>query len=183
MLGFIFHSPFFIGVFFRMVLQETYELTDTVVYKPTEISQPAQGNGDHSWLLDNDLTIDLPTNCEITFKVKTTSCCSRFGIYSKSQITSSVSNYGFGESNSSSEIGAFYRATTSQGWGTNESSPTSYHSFKFVKEGTTITAYVDDNSKGSQTFSWIGNYSDYTFGFWTWGTGTITVKDIMVKAL
>ena len=171
-----------ITVSYGRLLQETYEVIDSIYSHSDEISYTSTySSGDHSIIMDNTPTVDLPTNCEITFKVKSTIPGSRFGLFHT--ISSSTCSWGFGESNDGSVMGAVYRTTSTNGWGTNESGINNYHSFKFVKNGNNVTAYVDDIDKGTQTFTWIDEYSDYQFVWWVWRTGTMTVKDLLIKAL
>lgn len=166
----------------RILLQEIYEVQDCKYYNATEQSYTSTySSGDHSIVMTDTPTVDLPTNCEITFKIKTTINGSRFGLFHT--ISSTTCNYGFGESNDSTQIGAFYRTSSTSGWGSNTTNPSNYHEFKFVKTGTTVEAFVDGVSKGTQTFSWIDDYSDYKFAWWVWRTGTIYAKDILIKAL
>ena len=166
-------------------LQETYVLVDAIYAQINEISYTSTytDNKDHSIIVDNNLEIDLPTNCEITFKVKSNISGSRFGIYPKSKISSTTSNYGFGISRNATNIFLHYRTTSSQYWGTTDSVDTDYHTAKFVKTGTSIEGFLDNVSKGSNTFNWITSYTDYSFAWWVWNSGTIYAKDIIVKPL
>ena len=61
-----------------------------------------------------------------------------------------------------------------------------YYSFKIVKEGTTIKYYWDDVLQHTDTTyaqAWIGNYSEESAKFTTWGTATIYLKNMKVKPL
>ena len=59
-----------------------------------------------------------------------------------------------------------------------------YHTIKYVKDGTSISAYIDGSLIGTFTLSWIGNYSDYTVSMMRWSSpGTSKIKNVKIKPL
>lgn len=58
-----------------------------------------------------------------------------------------------------------------------------YHNYKFIVDNGSVTFYIDGVSQGTATISWLNNYSDFTFGYWTWGSGSANVKNMSIKPL
>ena len=164
-------------------LTETITIEDCLYTQISEISQVSSQTGtDLCVLLDNDLSLDLSSmDFEFSVDAKTDINGSRLLLGSKQSVSST--NYSIGSNRDSSRISAVYRDTSTSVWGTSYTRDNNYHSFKFVKENSSFTAYVDNTSQGSQSLSWWSDYSDYTLYFDCWQSGTIYVKNLKIKPL
>ena len=165
--------------------EEEYINFPITVQTETVAAMSKQGGADVMMLppLSSDYQFSLPSTCEITFKMKSNIQGARFLISPASQSDATRANYSFGSNYRSTGIGAYYRTTTASQWGTDRSLDNNWHTFKFVKNGTSVEALIDGTSQGSKTFSWINSYSDYTFLVWLWSSGTVTVKDVKITKL
>lgn len=139
------------------------------------------------------MSVALPSKCEISFdecSIKgSTGGQHRFFFLPKSQYSSgttqpqsaiyfdnetnnNVHTFGKRENNSTIE---FVREYDTLG---------SYHTVKYVVDGTTVQMYFDDVLKTTQTLSWIGNYTDYSMGMMRWSAGgTSKIKNVKIKPL
>ena len=166
------------------VTSEPYTIEDCIYWNSSEISYTSSyTSGDHSIKVDSNFTTALPTNCEVSLDVKTNIDGSRLQLSSNSKYSSSTSNYGFGSNRDSSYINPYYRSTSSNRIGSGISRDNNYHSFKFLKTGTSLESYMDNVLQGTNTLSWLNNYNDYTWIWWVWKSGTIYAKNIKIKPL
>ena len=174
-----------------MFLTKTYTVEDCSYYNTSEVSRTTtQG----STIYDGNLSQALPSKCEISLDVwsnNTSSGEHRFFIMPKTQYSSGTTQpqyaiyfdllrnnqlaFGKRENNSSQSTGIDTQTgVTLQ----------TYHTVKFVKDGTSISAYIDGSLKGTFTLSWIGNYSDYTVSMMRWSaSGTSKIKNVKFKPL
>ena len=163
-------------------LSDTVSIEDCIYWSDSEVSyQSSYNSGDHSIKLDDNFTTQLPTNCLISFDGKSNISGSRLQLSSKANSYSTTSNYGVGFHRDNTNTNCYYRTTTSNTFGTPISSDTDYHSFKFIKTGTSVEAFLDNVSQGTETFTWIDQYSDYTWIWWVWRSGTIYGKNLKIK--
>lgn len=139
--------------------------------------------GDHSIRMDNNLSLVLTDDFEFSMDCKANMNGARFQLSSISGASSSTSSYGFGFNRDGSGMCAYYRDTSSLAWGTKISYDSNYHSVKFVRDGDTFTAYLDDTSKGNQTFTWWNSKSPFSLYWWVWKSGTINAKNIKIKKI
>lgn len=166
------------------ITSESLTIEDCIFYEGDEYTFTATdvpSNTDLSIIKDEDFHIALPETVEISMDVKTDITGARLQISSMSNCNGSTANYGFGSNRDSSGISPYYRTTSSNMWGTRLTSDSNYHNFKFIKNGNTVEAFVDKVSKGSKTFTWMSNYTDYTWIWWVWNSGNITSKNVKIK--
>ena len=168
-----------------MFLQETYEVIDSLLYRPSEVSQQGQGGGDYFTLYDNDMSLTLPNKFELSFKFKSTSSASRFILAPVQYKTSRSPNYMIGVQQTSDIRVGLYKTTSVSAVGTNTSiDGTVYHEWKIIRNGNTFQWYFDGVQVNSDVnLTWFDNYTPHLLGFQYWYTGTMTVKDILIKAL
>ena len=55
--------------------------------------------------------------------------------------------------------------------------------FKFVRDGNTVTMYHNGSLCDTKTVTWIDTYAPYTISWAIWQTGTITATNIKIKPL
>ena len=177
-----------------MNLTETYSIEDCSYYNTNEVSRTTT-NG--STIYDTNLSQSLPTNCEISYDMWSQSPSDtsehRYFLMPKNKWSSGTTqptealyfdyhtnssgngqgNFGKRESNSTIELSAFFNAIIS-----------TWHTVKYIKEGTTIKMYFDDVLIHTATISWIDNFTDYTLSMMRWKTtGTSKIKNVKFKPL
>jgi len=172
-------------VSYGSLLQETYEVIDSLLYRPSEVSQQGQGGGDYFTPYDNDMSLTLPNKFELSFKFKSTSSASRFILAPVQYKTSRSPNYMIGVQQTSDIRVGLYKTTSVSAVGTNTSiDGTVYHEWKIIRNGNTFQWYFDGVQVNSDVnLTWFDNYTPHLLGFQYWYTGTMTVKDILIKAL
>ena len=172
-------------VYYGMFLQETFVLSDRLIYDVTEYSRT--GTGSATSVPTNSKTWNNTGNWVFEADVKVTGNKCRIDIVPPSQSL----NYhlGMGKQSVGSTVtiyvgkngGGEYSAVCNESITNNV-----YYPFKIVKEGTTIKYYWNDVLQHTDTTyaqSWIGNYIEESAKFTTWGTEKIYIKNISVKAL
>ena len=167
-----------------ILVSETYIVTDAVYANANEISQSGS-SGDHFTVIDNNLSLTLPSKFEWTFKMKSTSTGSRFMIVPTANKGNSNPNYSIGCQQVSTTRVGLYRTTSVTAVGSDTScTGTEYHEWKIVRDGNTFKWYFDNVQINSDiTLTWFDTYTPKTLGFMYWRTGTMNVKDIVIKVL
>ncbi len=171
------------------LVSEIY-IEDCSYYNANEVSRTTT-NG--STIYDNNLSMALPTNCEISHEIwsnnSNTSSEHRYFLLPLSQYRSRATQpqyalffdqlggnngfFGKRENNSTVALSNNFNCTGS-----------TYHTIKYVKNGTTVEIYVDDELKVTTTISWIDNYSDYSLSMMRWtATGTSKIRNVKFKPL
>lgn len=173
-----------------MNLVQTYSLEDCSYYNTNEVSRTTT-NG--STIYDNNLSMSLSPNCEISYEIwsdnTNTTGEHRYFILPLSQYNSGTTqpqnalyfdqvggnngNLGKRENNSTVSLLKNFNCTSS-----------TYHTIKYVKNGTSVKIYVDDELKITATLSWIDNYSDYSLSMMRWSSkGTSKIRNVKFKPL
>ena len=137
------------------------------------------------------MAVQLSTNAEISFDINIPSNNDydyRYWILPKSQFNGmNYPPYAFWFHKKSSRVecnemlnGNYrYSSVKIQSTKTNE-----YVTMKYVKNGTEISAYVDDTLIYTNTCEWIDNYTDYCISLMKWtGDKTMLIKNVKVKPL
>ena len=172
----------------NIISSEVY-IEDCTYWNETETTRILT-NG--STIYDNDMSVALPSKCEISFdecSIKSGSggqhrffllpksqysdniAQPQFAIYFDNETTNNVHTFGKIENDSTIE---FIRESDSLG---------SYHTIKYIVDGTTVQMYFDDALKTTQTLSWISNYSDYCLSMIKWSSGIPKIKNVKIKPL
>ena len=171
------------------ILQSIISVQDCNYYNTNEVSRTST-NG--STIYDNNLSQSLPTNCEISCDVSasvvTSSSERRYFVLPKSQFstgTSQPSNALFFQfHNSSITFGKRENGSTIGTDVISNISANTYYNIKFVRENTTIKAYVDDVLISTYTVTFLDEYSDWTLSMTRWNqSGTTTLKNVKFMAL
>ena len=173
-----------------MNLVQTYSIEDCNYYNTAEVTQSST-NG--STIYNTNLSQALPTNCEISYDIWSdngnTTGEHRYFILPLSQYTSGTTqpqnalyfdqvggnkgNFGKRENNSTVSLLNNFSCTGS-----------TYHTIKYVKNGTSVKMYVDDELKVTASISWIDNYSDYSLSMMRWSSkGTSKIRNVKFKPL
>ena len=166
-----------------IIFTEIY-ICDSIKHIDSATYTSSYSYGDHSIIIDNNLSLDLPSKYELSFEVQSNIDGGRFGMWSKSNINSSTCSWGIGMQSGASSMNAMYRTTSSSGFGSmNVSNGGVFHKFKFIVDGESITSYIDDTFNATLSLPFIDDYNDYTFAYWVWRTGTINLKNLILKPL
>ena len=176
-----------------MNLQETYELHDMYFYRGQEYSLTKSSGSVLNQALDSNVTLTLPSNCEISFEIYSTG-----GAFDKEHrlfiqpnslyvVGTQPSKGLFVQNTTSSGVnGQFgYRDSTTKtiGSGFSGFSINEYHTVRFVRNGTSVTCYFDDAPKGIGTINFLDDYTDWNFYFHIWNNGTMKIQNIHIKPL
>lgn len=168
-----------------MNLQETYTLEDCNYYSETGTTLIQNDS------TDSDYPCDIPYHHEGTGKYMvefdfTMKTSFRF-YYANTKVTAKGDpiNYGYGFSRTS--LGEFVISTR-----TTTTSNSSYTTglvngeerrIKMIIDGTTVLFYDNGKLIRTQTNDWLTTNPPAYFSWATWGTGTVTVKNIKIKPL
>lgn len=127
----------------------------------------------------------LPSNFELSFKMKSTCTGSRFMCVPVANKGQSNPNYSIGCQQVQTTRVGLYKTTSVTAVGSDTSTTgTEYHEWKIQRDGNTFKWYFDNVQINSDiTLTWFDTYSPHTLGFMYWKTGTMNVKDIMIKPL
>lgn len=138
------------------------------------------------------MSLALPSNCEISADLYSNNDIDdgehRFFLLPKTQYSSGTTqpSYGIyvdalktkmniGKRENSSTVGLYPSLAYGSG---------SYRNFKILKDGTSLTFYIDNTLIGTSTISWIGNYSNYCWSMIRWSTsGTSKIRNVKFKSL
>lgn len=165
-------------------ITDSVTIEDCIYWSDDEVMyNSSYTSGDHCIILDNDFTTALPTNCEISMDMKSNINGSRIQLSRKASFNSvGASNYGFGANRDGTAMNCYYRTTSSYSIGSTIPYDNDYHNYKFVKTGTSVEAFLDDSSKGSNSWNWLNN-NDFTWIWWVWRSGTISAMNLKIKKL
>ena len=173
-----------------MNLTKTLSIEDCSYYNTNEVSRTTT-NG--STIYDNNLSMSLSPNCEISYEIWSDNGNNngehRYFILPLSQYNSGTTqpqnalyfdqvggnngNLGKRENNSTVSLLKNFNCTGS-----------TYHTIKYVKNGTSVKMYVDNELKVTATISWIDNYSDYSLSMMRWSSkGTSKIRNVKFKPL
>lgn len=176
-----------------MNLTETYELHDMYFYRGQEYSLTKSSGSVLNQAFDSNVALTLPSHCEISFEIYSTGGAyndeHRLFIQPNSlyvvgtQPLKGLWVQNTGPNGINGQFG--YRDSTTQtigdgfdGFSTNE-----YHTVKFVRNGTSVTCYFDNDQKGSRTINFLDDYTDWNFYFHIWNNGTMKIQNIQIKPL
>ena len=168
-----------------MNLTETYILEDCNYYSKTGTT-----------LIQNDSTdtaypCDIPYHHEGTGKYMvefdfTMRTSFRF-YYLSTEVTSKGDNadygYGFSRDASGKFVISTRTTTTSNSTYTTGLANGEERRIKMIIDGTTVSFYDNGNLIRTQTNDWLTTHPPAYFSWATWGTGTVTVKNIKIKPL
>ena len=170
-------------------LQETFVVEDCSYYNTNEVSRTTT-NG--STIYDNNLAIELPTNCEISFDFWSNNLDAgehRFFLLPKSQFSTGTTQPQFGlfADQKGGDIGSLGKRennSTNATYANFQLNGRTWHTVKWVKNSTSVDFYIDTTLKGNQTLSWLDSYSDWCFSMIRWSSrGTSTMKNVKIKPL
>lgn len=176
-----------------MFLLETYELHDTYFYRGQEYSLTKSSGSVLNQAFDSNVALTLPSNCEISFEIYSTGGAleneHRLFIQPNNlyvvgtQPSKGLWIQNTGLSGINGQFGYRDSTTKTIGDGFAGFSINEYHTVKFVRNGTSVTCYFDDDQKGSRTINFLDDYTDWNFYFHIWNNGTMKIQNIQIKPL
>lgn len=164
-------------------------IEDCVYYNTSAV---AHTTTNESTIYDNDMSITLPSKCEVSFDFwsnNTQSGEHRFFLLPKSQFSTDTTQpqYGLFADQKGGNIGSLGKRednSTVTTYANFSVTGSTWHTVKWVKDNTKVLFYIDTTLKGNQTLSWIDNYSNWCFSMIRWTcTGTSIMKNVKIKAL
>ena len=172
------------------LVSKIYSIEDCSYYNTNEVSRTTT-NG--STIYDNNLSMALPTNCEISYEIwsdnSNTSGEHRYFLLLLSQYTTGTTQPQYAlffdqKGGNNGVLGKRENNSTVALLNNFNCTGSTYHTIKYVKNGTTVEIYVDDELKVTATISWIDNYSDYSLSMMRWSsTGTSKIRNVKFKPL
>lgn len=170
-----------------MSLIQSFVIIDGLYAHINEIveNQTNTSNVLHNVNVDSNLSLQLPTNFELTMKVKSTMTNSpRFGLKPVSQKDSSNPNYLVMVEQTSTTGKGMHRNNSNLPVGSVSIDGTSYQDWKIEKQGNVFKWYLNEVQIGSDvTLSWFDTNNPYLLAFYYWQGGTMYVKDLVIKPL
>lgn len=173
-----------------MFVSEIYVVEDCIYYNSSEVTRTTT-NG--STIYDNNMSVALPSNCEISFDFWSNNPNPtgehRFFLLPKSQFSTGTTQpqfalYADQKSGNIGSLGKRENNSTNTTYANFQVTGSTWHTVKWVKNSTSVDFYMDTTLKGNQTISWLDSYSDWCFSMMRWSsTGTSTMKNIKLKPL
>lgn len=167
------------------LVSETYVIEDCYYWNATGISYTSTSTTDRRVLsgLEDVISYTPTGKFEFSFDLQDTNNngSKRLYLISKGQSTSTTNYYGLGANEGSSNNQMVVRTTsTSISSATPKTNPAT---FKFVRDGDTVTMYHNSSVCDTKTLDWIDTYAPYTLSWGIWQTGTVTATNIKIKRL
>ena len=173
-----------------MNLVQTFVVEDCIYYNSSEVTRNTT-NG--STIYDNNMSVALPSNCEISFDFWSNNSNPtgehRFFLLPKSQFSTGTTQpkYALFADQKGGNIGSLGKRAnnlTNAIYANFQLTGSTWHTVKWVKNSTSVDFYMDTTLKGNQTLSWLDSYSDWCFSMMRWSsTGTSTMKNVKIKPL
>lgn len=173
-----------------MNLTKTLSIEDCSYYNTNEVSRTTT-NG--STIYDNNLSMSLSSNCEISYEIwsdnSNISGEHRYFLLPLSQYNSGTTQPQYAlffdqKGGDNGVIGKRENNSTVAFLNNFSCTGSTYHTIKYVKNGTSVKMYVDDELKVTETISWIDNYSDYSLSMMRWSSkGTSKIRNVKFKQI
>ena len=173
-----------------MNLVQTYSIEDCIYYNSSEVTRTTK-NG--STIYDNNMSVALPSNCEISFDFWSNNSNStgehRFFLLPKSQFSTGTTQPEFAlfadqKGGNIGSLGKRDHNLTNAIYANFELTGSTWHTVKWVKYSTSVDFYMDTTLKGNQTLSWLDSYSDWCFSMMRWSSsGTSKLRNVKIKQI
>ena len=167
-----------------MNLQETYVIEDCLYAHLSETSFTSNSTSDQVQKLDNNLSVTLPSNWELSFDYKGNITNARFGLIPTSN-TSSNPNYSLFVQIASNDYVGVYRDTSTHGMdsGRLTADNTQYHNCKISGTSSTVTWLLSGTNSATANIGWVSTKNPYFLGLYTFNKNTVYVQNIKIKPL
>ena len=102
---------------------------------------------------------------------------SRVGLLQSEQM-----NYSLWGERGSYGIQIGYRDTSSHSTKSSLTIDTNYHTYKMIRNGSSVQFYIDNTLVTSATLNWLDDYT-YYLQYWVWRSGELKEKELKIKPL
>ena len=172
-----------------MNLVQTFVVEDCRYYNSSEVTRNTK-NG--STIYDNNMSVALPSNCEISFDFWSNNPDSgehRFFLLPKSQFSTGTTQPQFAlfADQKGGDIGSLGKRDnnlTNAIYVNFQLTGSTWHTVKWVKNSTSVDFYMDTTLKGNRTISWLDSYSDWCCSMMRWSSsGTSKLRNVKIKQI
>ena len=173
----------------RGLESESCSIEDCIYYNETEVTRTST-NG--STIYDNNLAVDLPSKCEISYDISSTNVSAdserRWFLLPKSQFSTSTTQPAYGLffqiASSTGTFSGRENNVNLTGVNTGSISADTVYTIKYVRDGTTLQEYFNNVLINTRTITFLDNYTDWTLSMIRWSaTGTTKLKNVKIKPL
>lgn len=135
-------------------------------------------------LIDNNLSLTLPSNFSFEYDYKGALNNARFGLFD-SQYYNSNRNYSLTTQLGATDYTGVYRDTSTHGLDSGKlyTDTTQYNNCKITSNNGTVTWLLGGTNSASTSIDWITTHNPYVIGTQTWNTGTIYIKNLKLKRI
>lgn len=157
---------------------------DYLYEHPDEFTCTNPSTNSNVWLLDNDLSLELPLNFILDFDYKGNINEARAGLYSISNLAQR--NYILSVQISTNDYVGVYRTTSTTGVNSGRLSANNneYHNCKIIVCNSVGIWVLNNTNVGVVSgLNWITSKNNYTIGVWTYNSGTAYLKNLKLIEL
>lgn len=165
-------------------LESELQIEDCIYTHIPEYSLTRSSSSEVCTLIDNNLSLTLPSNFSFECEYKGALSNARFGLFDSAYYGSSR-NYSFTTQLGNGEYTGVYRDTSTHGLDSGKlyTDTTKYNSCKITSNNGVVTWLLGGTNSASANIDWVTTHNPYVIGTQTWNTGTIYVKNIKLKPL
>jgi len=165
-------------------LTSELKIEDCIYAKLSEYSLTRSSSSEVCTLIDNNLSLTLPSNFSFEYDYKGALNNARFGLFD-SQYYNSNRNYSLTTQLGATDYTGVYRDTSTHGLDSGKlyTDTTQYNSCKITSNNGTVTWLLGGTNRASTSIDWIATHNPYVIGTQTWNTGSIYVKNLKIKSL
>lgn len=165
-------------------LTASLEIEDCIYAKIDEYALQRNSSSEVCTLIDNDLSLTLPSNFSFECEYKGALNNARFGLFD-SQYYNSNRNYSLTTQLGGTDYTPVYRDTSTHGLDDGKliTDTKYYNTCKITCEDGTATWLLGGTNSASTSIDWITTHNPYVIGTQTWNTGLLYVKNIKLKPI
>ncbi len=165
-------------------LTSEVHIEDCIYAHLSEYSLTRSSSSEVCTLIDNDLSITLPSDFSFEYDYKGALNNARFGLFDSAYYNSNR-NYSLTTQLGATDYTGVYRDTSTHGLddGKLYTDTTQYNSCKITCKDGTATWLLGGINSASASIDWITSHNPYVIGSQTWNTGTVYVKNIKLKPI
>ena len=165
-------------------LSSNIEIEDCIYAKMDEYALQRNSSSEVCTLIDNDLSVTLPSNFSFECEYKGALSNARFGLFD-SQYYNSNRNYSLTTQLGGTDYTPVYRDTSTHGLDNGKllTDTKYYNSYKITYQNGTATWLLGGTNSASASIDWITSHNPFVIGTQTWNTGLLYVKNLKLKQI
>lgn len=165
-------------------LSSTLEIEDCIYANIDEYALQRNSSSEVCTLIDNDLSLTLPSNFSFECEYKGALSNARFGLFDSAYYNSNR-NYSLTTQLGGTDYTPVYRDTSTHGLDDGKliTDTKYYNSCKITCEDGTATWLLGGTNSASISIDWITNHNPYVIGTQSWNTGLIYIKNLKLKRI